>query len=264
MKLFQQGKKVVIGMVHLLPLPGSPGFSGSRRDILRRARRDAVLLEEHGVDGVMVENFGDVPFFPDSVPPETIAEMSVIAAELRSRLSVPLGINVLRNDALSALAIAAAVGADFIRVNIHAGAAVTDQGVIQGQAARTLRRRRELETEVLIWADVKVKHSALIGEFPLRQLAEDIAYRGLADALIVTGSGTGELTSLEELKAVRAAVPDRPLLVGSGVKPENVLNYLPYTDGVIVGTSIKEKGIAVNPVSARKLSRLIKKVREYS
>ena len=264
MKLFDRGKKVVIGMVHLLPLPGSPGFSGSRKVILRRARRDAALLEEGGVDAVMVENFGDVPFFPDSVPPETIAEMSVIAAELRRLISIPLGINVLRNDALSALAVAAAVSADFIRVNIHSGAAVTDQGVIQGRAARTLRRRRELQAEVSIWADVKVKHSASIGEVPLRQLAQDIAYRGLADGLIVTGSGTGESTSLEELKAVRAAVPDRPLLVGSGVKVENVLNYLPYADGVIVGTSIKEKGIAVNPVSARKLSRLIKKVREQS
>ncbi len=262
MKIFSTGKKVVVGMVHLLPLPGSPGFSGSRRDILRRALRDAALLEKGGVDGVMVENFGDVPFFTDSVPPETIAEMSVIAAELRRSLSIPLGINVLRNDAYSSLSIAAAVGADFIRVNIHSGAAVTDQGVIQGQAARTLRRRRELNAEVLIWADVKVKHSALIGEVPLRQLAQDIAYRGLADGLIVTGSGTGELTSLEELKAVRAAVPDRPLLVGSGVTADNVRDYLTYADGVIVGTSIKEKGIAVNPVSARKLSGLIKRVRE--
>jgi membrane complex biogenesis BtpA family protein len=257
-KLFRPDKKLVVGMIHLLPLPGSPGFRGSFREVARRAIQDSVVLEKGGTDAAIIENYGDVPFFAERVPPETIAAMTVIARSIRQRVSLSLGINVLRNDALSALAIALAVGAEFIRVNVLCGAALTDQGLVQGKAAEVLRKRAELDAPVQIWADVMVKHSASLGKYSLGQAAKDTAYRGRADALIVSGSGTGEEASVDDLQIVKTAVPDRPLLVGSGVTNGNVNEFLPHVDGFIVGTSLKVKGIAENPVSPERLRKFIR------
>ncbi|HOO78223.1 MAG TPA: BtpA/SgcQ family protein [bacterium] len=251
----------IIGMVHLPPLPGSPRFGGTFDAILRRAVRDAVLLAEGGVDAVMVENFGDVPFFPDRVPSETVAAMAVAASAVRRAVPLPIGVNVLRNDGLAALGVAAVVGAAAVRINILSGAAVTDQGVIEGRACEIMRKRAFLGGGIAVWADVMVKHSAPLGEYPLAQAAKDVAYRGLADALIVSGSGTGEAVSLEELRVVREAVPDRPLLLGSGVNPGNLDRYLPYADGFIVGTALKKGGVSDAPVSLSRVRRFVDRVK---
>ena len=254
--------KLLIGVVHLLPLPGSSRFA-TRAGVMSRAFADAGRLLEGGLDGFIVENFGDAPFYRERVPSSTIAEMAVIGERLRRSMGdeMLLGVNVLRNDAGAALAVAAAIGGDFIRVNVHTGVMIADQGTLQGAAHETLRERRALEAKVEILADVAVKHALPPAGFSLEQAAKDTAYRGLADGLIVTGRGTGEAADSVELATVRAAVPDRLLLVGSGTTPENVEALLASADGVIVGTWVKEGGRVESPVSVDRVRELVRAAR---
>jgi membrane complex biogenesis BtpA family protein len=222
-------------MVHLGPLPGAPGFT-SLDEVLELALHDAEALAAGGCDGVVVENFGDKPFTRGRVEAETVAAMTRVIAEIRGVVGIPMGVNVLRNDALSALAIAAATGASFIRVNIHTGAAVTDQGIIEGDAYATLRKRAALAPGVLIFADHLVKHATPLGEAS----AKDLRLRGLADAIIVTGSETGAAVDPQRLVELRSEV-DAPLLVGSGLTAENAARFAD-ADGAIAGTSLKTDG----------------------
>lgn len=250
--------KPIIGVVHLLPLLGSPGQTAPLSDIRARAFADAKALIDNAIDGIIVENYGDVPFFPDRVEAHTVAAMAIITNELRDRHpKTPIGVNVLRNDANSALAIAAVTNADFIRINVHIGAMLTDQGVIQGKAHDTMRYRSAIKSDVKIFADVAVKHAVPIGQINLASIAQDTYYRGLADALIVTGTGTGEPTDLKQLKTVREAVPQAKAFVGSGVTINNVAETLQCADGVIVGTSIKRDGVATNEVDPDRVQALI-------
>ena len=251
-------EKVLLGMVHLLPLPGSPRWGGSLQSVLEAALEDAKTLEAGGMDGCLVENYGDAPFTPGAVDPATVAAMAAVVAELRRVMALPVGVNVLKNDARAALAVAAATGATFIRVNIHVGAVVADQGIIQGDAYGTLRYRRMLSADVKIFADVLAKHGAPLAPLDVEQEARDAAYRGLADALIVSGKGTGEPTDFARLRAVRQAVPDRPVLVGSGATPETVRRLLEVADGIIVGTSIKRDGKLANPVDPARVEALVR------
>jgi len=253
--------KPLIGMVHLLPLPGSPGWQGSMHDVLERGARDADALVRAGFDGLMVENFGDSPFLPTGVAPETIAALAVVAAALRSRFELPLGINVLRNDAAAALAIATVVGAGFIRVNVHTGAMLTDQGWIEGRAHETLRARARLNSEVLICADVLVKHAIPPAGSSLSQVARETHERGSADILIVSGIGTGAPTEPSDIESVKAAVPSAPLWIGSGVNARNVRAMLEVADGAIVGTSIKQEGVASNAVDPQRAVELVRAAR---
>ncbi|MEZ4225738.1 MAG: BtpA/SgcQ family protein [Polyangiaceae bacterium] len=249
--------KTLLGVLHLAPLPGSPGAIPID-EILRRALADADVLASAGFDGFIVENFGDAPFFPEQVPPETVACMTRVACAVRAaHPHKSLGINVLRNDAASALAVAAAAGAEFIRVNVHVGVAYADQGQLQGRAYDTLRRRAALGVPVAIAADVGVKHATFPPGFDLLQSAKDTAYRGLADALIVSGRATGQSAALDDLRTVREAVPDRPLLVGSGATEKTAHALLEHADGIIVGTSIKHDMRVHAPVDPARASAFI-------
>ncbi len=247
-------------MVHLLPLPGSPR-ARPLAAVIEAALRDAEVLVEAGFDGVVVENFGDVPFLPSGVPEITVAAMARAAGELQALLAgrAALCINVLRNDARAALAVAAAVGAGAIRINVHAGARVTDQGVIEGRAWQTLRLRQAWAAEeVAIWADVGVKHSVGLGAPPLAPEDEvgDAVQRGLADAVIVTGGATGAPAEQETIAGV-AARAGVPVLVGSGVADHTVARCLAVAHGVIVGTSIKEGGVTIAPVDPRRAASFV-------
>jgi uncharacterized protein len=192
------------------------------------------------------------------VEPSTVAALSVVAGALRAMFpAAPLGINVLRNDARSALAIACATGAVFIRVNVHAGAVVADQGLLHSDAYGTLRERRLLGADVALFADVQTKHAAPLAPIDVEHEARDLVHRGLADALIVTGRSTGEAAAVADVKRVRDAVPETPLLVGSGVTAESVAELLSVADGAIVGTWIKREGRIDNPVDPARVSRLV-------
>lgn len=245
------GVKPILGMVHLRPLPGSPR-DGSLDDALRDARADAEILAAAGVDGLIVENLGDAPFAKERVKPVTVAAMTAVVRELRRDHNVPLGVNVLRNDAEAALSIAHVAGCDFIRVNVHVGAAVTDQGIVEGRARETLLLRRALGAAVLVFADVRVKHARPLGADEgaagLVAEAKDTANRGGADALILSGVATGEPADPEEARRVKEALPDVPLLVGSGVTPGNLASFWPHADGMIVGSAMKQDGDPSRPV----------------
>ncbi|MCI0549187.1 MAG: BtpA/SgcQ family protein [Candidatus Rokubacteria bacterium] len=249
--------KALIGMVHLLPLPGSPRWGGSIAEVIERALADARALEAGGLHALLVENHGDVPFTPGRVDAATVAAMTAVIAEMRRSVGLPLGVNVLKNDAQSGLAIAAATGATFIRVNVHVGAVVADQGIIESDAHTTLRYRRLLGADVKIFADVQAKHGAPLAPVELEQEARDCVSRGLADALVVSGKATGEATPLEDVKRVRSAVPDVPLLVGSGVTPDSVAELLSVADGAIVGTFLKRDGRLGNPVDPDRVKLLV-------
>ncbi|HJS71200.1 MAG TPA: BtpA/SgcQ family protein [Acidimicrobiia bacterium] len=231
-------------MVHLLPLPGSPRFAGSVGQVVATAVEDARVLVDAGFPALIVENFGDVPFHADQVPPETVAAMTLAVGEV-VRTRIPIGVNVLRNDALAALGIAAATGARFIRVNILTGVMYTDQGPIVGRAAEISRARASLAPEVEVWADVLVKHATPPPGLDVRQATLDTLERGLADAVIVSGAGTGEEPDVAEARMVREATPPGTRVVaGSGVTSENIDRLLGAVDTVIVGSSIKVDGDA--------------------
>lgn len=251
--------KPLIGVVHLAALPGAPRFSGTLRDIATLAVLDAETLVDNGIDGIIVENYGDVPFRPDSVEAHTTAAMAIIVQEIRSRLpDTVVGVNVLRNDARTALAIASVCKAHFIRVNVHTGAALTDQGMIQGAAHDTLRYRSMLQSEVRIFADVAVKHAAPLVSSPLADIAQDTYYRGQADALIVTGAATGRAAKLTDIEDIKQAVPEARVFVGSGATTDNLPEILSYADGVIVGTALKRDGVTNNAVDAERVHAFVK------
>jgi membrane complex biogenesis BtpA family protein len=240
-------------------LPGSPRFNGDLQAIRDQLLRDADRLTTGGVHALMMENFGDVPFYPASVPPHTAAHMTVLAAEIRRRFSgFPLGINVLRNDGRTALAVAHAVGAEFIRVNVLCGTRVADQGILHGIAHDLLRDRAALNARhIRIFADVDVKHSAPLAARPIADEVDDTIERALADALIVSGAGTGKPTELGKVKSVKDCAGRTPVYIGSGITAETIENYLPHADGFIVGTAFKEDGIASNPVDVERVKSLM-------
>lgn len=249
--------RAIIGMVHLRALPGSPRWEGDMSAVVRAALDDARALAEGGVDALVVENHGDVPFTAGRVDAATVAGMAVAISEIRRAVSLPIGVNVLKNDVRSALAVAAATGARFVRVNVHVGAVAADQGIIQSEAHDSLRYRRLLGLGISILADVQAKHGMPLAPVPIELEARDCYARGLADALVVSGVATGEPTPMSDLKRVRGAVPEAPLLVGSGASPETVAELLSVADGVIVGTSLKRDGHLANPVDVERVRRLV-------
>jgi membrane complex biogenesis BtpA family protein len=253
-------------MLHLAPLPGSPLFTGTLDHVRSAVLRDAEALMRGGVHALMLENFGDVPFFPGRVPAYVVACMTALATEVRRQFpELPLGINVLRNDGQSALAVAHTAGAQFIRVNVLCGARVADQGLIQGIAQDLLRERALLgATHIRIFADVDVKHSAPLAARPLAEEVDDTLRRGLADALVVSGAGTGKMTDPAKVVDVKTAAGESShVFVGSGVTAQTIQHYLPYADGFIVGTALKRDGDPRNPVETDLVRRIVDRASEH-
>ncbi|MBA2660874.1 MAG: BtpA/SgcQ family protein [Bradymonadaceae bacterium] len=258
----------LLGVVHLPALPGDPGHDGKSRfsDALDFALADAHALVEGGVDALIIENFGSAPFGKgtpgERIAPHEVAFLACVAAACRARFDIKLGVNCLRNDAPAAIGIAAATGLDFIRVNVHTGAYVTDQGIIEGEAHRTLRYRRALGAdEVAILADILVKHAAPLVASDPEQLVGDTLLRGRADAVIVTGQATGRPVDATFLERVSRAAGSAPVFIGSGLNPDNAAALAPLAHGAIVGTFFKRDGQIHQPVDiarVRQLARLLK------
>jgi len=247
----------IIGVVHLLPLPTSPRWGGSLKAAIDRAEQEATALASGGVDGIMVENFFDAPFTNSQVDPAVVSSMTVIVSRLMNLIALPVGINVLRNDARSAMAIASCVKAQFIRVNVLTGVMATDQGLIEGQAHQLLRYRRELGSDVKILADVLVKHARPLGSPNLTVAVQDTIERGLADAVILSGWATGSPPSLEDLELARAAANGTPVFIGSGANWENISTLIQAADGAIVSSSLKRHGRRDQPVDPIRVSQFV-------
>ncbi len=249
----------VVGMLHAPPLPGSARFQATFPEIVRFVCRDAIALRDGGVNGLMLENFGDTPFFPDRVPSVTVAAITALAMAVRQVTDLPLGINVLRNDGRSALAIAAVCGAEFIRVNVLAGARVTDQGIVHGIAHDLLRERAALGCQhIQIMADVDVKHSAPLAHRSIDIETKDLVERAHADVIIVSGQATGDPTDSDQLSVVRDAAGSVPVFVGSGVTVANVAELVNAgATGLIVGSSLKQDLQINSPVDVDRVRKLI-------
>ena len=248
----------LIGVVHLHPLPGAPRYAGSLDRTLAAAVDDARTLEEAGFDAVIVENFGDAPFFAEQVPPVTVAAMTRAVAEVASAIQTPVGVNVLRNDATAALAVAAATGAAFIRVNVLTGMMTTDQGVITGRAADVMRLRRELEIDAKVYADVMVKHAVPPPGMTIELATADTVRRGMADGIIVSGEATGAKPDRDVVRRAVTAAAGAPVLIGSGATEATVADLLQVASGVIVGTALKVDGVTTNPVDPSRAAAFVK------
>lgn len=253
----------LIGVIHLAPTPGTPMApadpASAMAELLERATADARAYAAGGVSSLVVENFHDAPFYSGSVLPETVAALTLAAAQVAAVPGIDqLGINVLRNDVRSGLGVAAAAGAGFVRVNVHTGMMYTDQGPVVGEASHTLRTRRSLCPSVAILADVHVKHATPVPGEALEDAARDAVLRGRADALIVSGVATGSAPDPDRVGRVRAAVGDGvPLLIGSGFSMENARELLAHADGAIVGTAVKRGGDVREPVDPDRVAELV-------
>lgn len=250
---------ILIGMLHVPPLPGSPGSTEPLSAIREFVLKDAEALVNGGISNLMIENFGDTPFFPGSVPRHTVAQLTAIASDISSAFpQAEIGLNVLRNDGCSALAIASSTGASFIRVNILCGARVTDQGIIQGIAHDLLRLRRTLSAEhIAILADVDVKHSTPVYESSVASNVEDIIHRGHGDAIIVSGSATGVAVDPGVLQEAVAAAGSTPVLIGSGVTAASLPSYAGLASGFIAGTAVKQNGNVHEPVDSDRVREIV-------
>lgn len=238
-------RKPIIGMVHVLPLPGSPLFRGrSLAEVYDAAVEEALLLEAGGVDGLLLENAGDIPFLkPDQIGFETVGAMSVIGERIRRETRLPLGFNIVANAARASLACARASDAQFIRVNQWVNAYVANEGFVEGAAAAALRYRQLLDAEnIVVMADVHVKHGshAIVGDRAVSEQARDAAFFG-AEILIATGSRTGDATPIGEIEQIKAG-SDLPVIVGSGLTPDNAGEVMRVADGAVVGSWFKDNG----------------------
>ncbi|MFO1056118.1 MAG: BtpA/SgcQ family protein [Dongiaceae bacterium] len=256
--------QAIIGVVHSRPLPGAPAYEGEAMDaVYDYAVREAERYAAGGLDGVIVENHGDIPFAkPEDLGPETAAAMAVMADRVRRAVGVPVGINVLANAALHATAVAKAAGAAFVRVNQWANAYVANEGIIEGPAARATRYRAWLRAQGLkIFADVHVKHGAhaIVADRSIPELTRDLEFFD-ADVVIVTGQRTGDSAPMAEIATVKAATA-LPVVVGSGVDPGNVGAILAACDGVIVASALKRDGVWWNEVDPARVARFMEKAR---
>ncbi|MGK7957512.1 MAG: photosystem I biogenesis protein BtpA, partial [Crocosphaera sp.] len=254
----------VIGVVHLLPLPTSPRWGGSLNAVIERAEQEATALAAGGVDGIIVENFFDAPFTKEKVDPVVISAMTLIVDRIKNLVVVPVGINLLRNDALGAMAIASTINAQFIRVNVLTGIMATDQGLIEGNAHELLRYRHQLDAEVAILADVLVKHARPLGTPNLTTAVQDTIERGLADGVILSGWATGSPPSLEDLELATAAAQGTPVFIGSGADWDNIGKLMTAADGVIVASSLKRHGNISEPVDPIRVAQFVEAAKEIS
>lgn len=244
----------LIGMVHLLPLPGSSGWAGDMAAVLQRARDDAEALARGGADAIIVENMGDTPYLRGHVHPETTAAMALAASHVVA-VGLPVGIQLLAGANREALGVATAVGAQFIRAEAFAYAHVADEGWLDASAGELLRARAAMGSSVAVWADVQKKHAAhaVTADLSLADLAQGAVFSG-ADALVVTGRHTGHPTSVADVRA--AAQAGRPVAVGSGVTPQDARELAQHADALIVGSWLKRDGDWRQPVDVERVRQL--------
>jgi membrane complex biogenesis BtpA family protein len=254
----------LIGDIHLPPLPGTPRYRGeSMSAIIDRALRDAEAFEKGGMNGIILENHGDIPFLkPSEIGPEIIAAMSAIAARVVDTAGVPIGINLLANAAVGGLAIAKASGARFVRVNQWVNAYIANEGLVEGESARALRYRKQIEAEdVAIFADVHVKHvsHAIVADRPVSEQASDVEFYD-ADVAIASGNRTGDEVPEGEISSIRNGTR-LPVIAGSGITAANAAKILSLLDGAIVGSSLKEGGVWWSPVELNRVKALVAAVK---
>ena len=253
---------IVYGVVHLKSLPGSPGNYLPLDEIIELAQEDVNNLIFGGVDGIIIENFGDTPFVKDDISKRTLASFTTVVENIEYDRDIKVGINVLRNDGISALSIAEATKADFVRINVLNNVMMyTDQGMIEGQAHEIAQFKNSLNKEIEIYADVFVKHAVPPEGSKIENHTEELIHRAGADVVIVTGDGTGHEINIEDLNKVRNIVPQGKLAIGSGVNEENIEQYVDLADILIVGTNFKVDQDVSKRVDQRSVEQLIQMIK---
>lgn len=250
----------LIAMLHLPALPGTPAYANNFPALLDHVAAEAEQLAAAGVDALLLENMHDTPYLNRVVGPEIISAMTAVAQRVRRAVPhLPCGIQILAGANQAALAVALAVDLQFIRAEGFVFGHLADEGWMNSDAGELLRYRRQIGAEhIAIYTDIKKKHSAhaLTADVDLTETAKAAAFFR-TDGLIVTGAATGHTASIEDLKAVKKACPELPLLVGSGITPQNLPSYLPFTDGLIVGSALKVDGHWANALDADRVAALV-------
>jgi membrane complex biogenesis BtpA family protein len=261
MKNFLANQKTIIGMIHVDPLPGTPRFNSSMAEIIAKAKAEARLYKEAGIDMLAIENMHDVPYLNRQVGPEVVAAMTVLGYEVKNVTGLRCGLQILAGANHEALAAAVAAGLDFVRAEGFVFAHVADEGLIDGSAGQILRYRRQIGADdILVLTDIKKKHSshAITADVNIVETAHAAEFF-LSDGVIVTGAATGTEASLEELQQVKEAVTI-PVLVGSGVTLDNVDRYLAVADALIVGSYYKLGGHWSQGVDFERVKTFMQKV----
>lgn len=252
----------IIGVVHLLPLPTSARWGGDLKAVMERAEQEATALAAGGVNGIIIENFFDAPFVKNNVDAAVVSAMTLIIDRIKSLVMLPLGINVLRNDGKSALAIASCLNLAFIRVNVYTGAMITDQGMIEGKAHQLQRYRKELNQDIAIFADVLVKHASPLGIPDLSLAVKDAIERGLADGIILSGNSTGYPPTINDLKLAKSLAGNTPVFIGSGADWDNIGQLSQFADGVIVASCLKRQGKITEPIDPIRVAQFTEAFKE--
>jgi len=264
MSALSSPQKIIVGMIHVGALPGTPRCRESIEESAARAAEEARIYAAEGFDALMIENMHDAPFLKGGVGPEIVAGMTAVGVAVRSAAPLPLGVQVLAAANHEALAVALAVGADFIRAENFAFAHVADEGLMPtAEAGPLLRYRKQIDAEqVRIIADVKKKHSshALTADISLADAARAAEFFG-ADALVVTGPATAEPAAVADVQCVKQAVK-LSIWIGSGVTPDNLPELWPRADAFIVGSSCKRDGLWSNEVEPERVRRLMRAVEQ--
>lgn len=246
----------MIGMVHLGALPGTPGYADNDASLLESAVADAIALQRGGADALLIENMHDTPYLRGDVGAEIVAMITALCVEIRRATQLSCGLQILAGANQAALAVAKAAGLNFIRAEGFVFAHVGDEGLHQSDAGTLLRYRRSIGADhVAVLADIKKKHSshAITADVDIAETARAAAFFR-ADGVVVTGVSTGQAADAGEIAAVKKAV-GIPVIVGSGVTPENVRQYM-HADALIVGSSLKQHGdwrLAVEEDRVRRL-----------
>ena len=258
-ELFQV-EKPIIGVIHLQALPGAPRYAGGPvRDIYAAAVADAKILAAGGIDGIIIENASDMPFRrPENIGPETVAALTAACLEVRAAVDTPIGITCVANGVIPALAVAKAAGARWVRANQWVNAYVANEGFLNGPAPEAMRYRSAIgATDVRIFADVHVKFGAhaITSDRSISEQATDAEWFD-ADVLIASGTRTGSPTEPGEVEAVKSGTT-LPVIVGSGLDPDQVPGLFAVADGAIVGQWLKRDGVWWNPVDPARVEQLI-------
>jgi len=247
----------IYGVIHLKGLPGSTSNIFSIDKIVKLAQNDIDTLTAGGIDGLIIENFGDAPFVKDNLSKRSLVSFATVVSNLDIDKKLDVGINVLRNDGISALSIAEATDADFVRINVLNNIMYTDQGIIEGKSYDISQFRNTLSKEIKVFADVFVKHATPPYGAKIENHTKELLERAGADVVIVSGDGTGEETNIEDLQRIRDIVPLGKLAIGSGLNEDNIKKYVDISDIGIIGTDFKLDGILNNPVDLNRVKNLI-------
>ncbi len=259
-KLFRT-EKPIIGMIHVEALPGTPKYKGKVKDIISKAITEAKTYQSAGVDAIAIENMHDVPYLNRKAGPEVTSLMSIIGYEIKTKTKLPVGIQILAGANKQALAAANSAGIDFIRAEGFVFGHVADEGMIDSDAGDLLRYRKTIDAEnILVFTDIKKKHSShsVTADVSIEDTAHAAEFF-LSDGIIITGTATGIEADIEEIKAVKKSTK-LPLLIGSGVNINNLGDYFPICDAMIIGSYFKKNGNWANTVDPLRIKSFMKKI----